>query len=215
MGNRRFWTADLHLGHPKVAELRGFASVREHDTHILGQLAELDHDDVVWVLGDVTGGKSSEDEDQALALLSQMVSAELHLIAGNHDSVSATHRTGYQQQDRFRDAFASIQQFGRIRLHRRDVMMSHYPYARSGDGPERESNRYGEYRLRDAGLPLIHGHTHQSEPHMVIPRTEHLSDALTLDERLDRQQYCVSWDVHRGLVTEHMLNEWIKGVVTE
>ena len=39
--NGRFWTADLHLGDPKVADIRGFASVREHDTAIISQLAEL------------------------------------------------------------------------------------------------------------------------------------------------------------------------------
>ena len=214
-GGARFWIADLHLGHAKVAELRGFASVREHDTHILSQLARLDEWDTLWVLGDVTGGKSTQDEDEALALLRQLVPARMHLIPGNHDSASATHRGAENEQARWLETFASVQQFARVRLHRQNVLMSHYPYARSGDGPGRPGSRYNEYRLPDEGMLLVHGHTHQIEPHMVIPRTEHLSDALTLDERLDRQQYCVSWDVHRGLVTEHMLNDWIKGVVAE
>ena len=55
-GGARFWIADLHLGHARVAELRGFASVREHDTHILGQLAGLVEWYSLWVLGDVSGG---------------------------------------------------------------------------------------------------------------------------------------------------------------
>lgn len=85
--------------------------------------------------------------------------------------------------------------------------MSHYPYARSGDGPERESNRYGEYRLRDTGMPLIHGHTHQGEPHMQLDPEKWFGIDLT-----DYKQFCVSWDAHRGLVGEHQLNQWIEGI---
>ncbi len=29
----RYWIADLHLGHEKVAKLRGFANTAEHDAH--------------------------------------------------------------------------------------------------------------------------------------------------------------------------------------
>ena len=209
-GGARFWVADLHLGHAKVAELRGFASVREHDTHILSQLARLDEWDTLWVLGDVTGGKSTRDEDEALALLQQLVPARMHLIPGNHDSASATHRGAENEQARWLETFASVQQFARVRLHRQNVLMSHYPYARSGDGPGRPGSRYNEYRLPDEGMLLIHGHTHQSEPHMQLDPEKWFGLDLT-----DYKQYCVSWDVHRGLVTEHMLNEWIKGVVAE
>ena len=210
MSNRRFWTADLHLGHAKVADLRGFASVREHDTNILSQLAELDQWDTIWVLGDISSGKP-EDERIALALLDQMVSAEMHLIAGNHDSVSSIHRGGFKKQREWLEVFDSVQQFGRVRINGQGVMMSHYPYARSGDGPGRGPGRHDEYRLPDRSLPLIHGHTHQPTPHMEMGIILG-EDELFEDVRWDTQQFCVSWDAHRGLVDEHQLNQWIERI---
>lgn len=213
MSGRRFWVADLHLGHAKVAELRGFVAhnvfdtqaVFRHDETILDQLRRLDKDDEVWVLGDISSGKP-EHEQKALEALSFMP-PRLHLIAGNHDSVSSTHRQGYKQQRRWLEVFESVQQFGRVRLAGKDVLMSHYPYARSGDGPERSTYRYAEYRLPAEGFPLIHGHTHQSEPHMP---NRHRVSYLHPEQQLDRQQFCVSWDAHRRLVTEHDLNVWLK-----
>ncbi len=200
----RYWIADLHLGHAKVAELRGF-DVPEHDRTILGQLRALRDTDEVWVLGDISSGMP-EKEEQALEALA-LVPARLHLIAGNHDSVSSIHRKGYTRQARFAEVFDSVQQFGRVRLHGRDALMSHYPYARSDDGPGRGAGRYLEYRLRDEGLPLLHGHTHQDAPHM-----QYVLSRWTGQTGPDRQQFCVSWDAHRRLVTEHDLNQWIKGL---
>lgn len=229
----RYWIADLHLGHAKVAELRGFTQdvgkfddqpLYRHDETIMQQLRALSANDEVWVLGDISSGRP-EAEERALLMLS-FIPASLHLIAGNHDSVSSTHRHGYRQQRRFLEVFDSVQQFGRVRLHGRDVLMSHYPYARSGDGHGRGVARYAEYRLPDEGLPLIHGHTHQETWHM--PGTLAFEVEATPGKRSGRylyqtvrswsdrdaplQQFCVSWDAHRGLVTEHTLNEWIKGL---
>lgn len=204
--SRRFWIADLHLGHSKVAEIRGFKSWQEHDEKILSQLDKLREDDVLWVLGDISSGKS-EQEDYALWILKNEVKAQMHLIAGNHDSVSSIHRQGYKKQREWLEVFDSIQQFGRIKLGGHHILMSHYPYARSGDGPGREGSRYQEFRLPDVGAPLIHGHTHQTTPHAVPVAREQNHPGMP-----DMQQYCVSWDVHRRLVTEKDLNDWIGGL---
>ena len=202
----RYWIADLHLGHSKVAGLRGFVTepgnFREHDATIMRQLSQLSADDEVWVLGDISSGRP-EGEQRALTLLAQ-VKPKLHLIAGNHDSVSSIHRNGHKQQRRWLEVFESVQQFGRVRLNGRNVLMSHYPYARSGDGPDRGEARYLEYRLPDMGLPLIHGHTHQDAPLME-------AGTLAGGYYLDTSQFCVSWDAHRDLVTEHDLNQWLAG----
>lgn len=209
----RYWIADLHLGHEKVAKIRGFDTVEEHDLRIMGQLAGLKHGDEVWVLGDISSGRP-EDEEYALGVL-QLIKknhgVKFHLIAGNHDSVSSIHRTGYKKQREWLEVFESVQQFGRVKLAGHHVLMSHYPYARSGDGPGRGEGRYNEFRLPDAGAPLIHGHTHQI--------TQHIEVGITLTEdgkfggvKWDTQQFCVSWDVERGLVTEHDLNQWLEAL---
>lgn len=206
----RYWIADLHLGHEKVAKLRGFASYQEHDEHIQNQLERVGSDDELWVLGDISSGRP-EKEDYALwylRFLANELGVKMHLIAGNHDSVSSIHRNGYKKQREWLELFESIQQFGRMRLNGMDVLMSHYPYARSGDGANREGARYLEYRLPDSGLPLIHGHTHQSEPHMVKSRMV-LNNRGDVRAAPDLSQFCVSWDAHRRLVTEHDLNQWL------
>lgn len=210
----RYWVGDLHLGHTKVAKIRypdDDRVVAHHDMVIYDQLKRLSADDQVWILGDISSGRP-EGEDRALQLLSE-ISAELHLIAGNHDSVSSIHRNGYKQQLRYLKTFETVQDFARVRLHGKNVLMSHYPYARSGDGPGRGEARYLEFRLPDTGLGLIHAHTHHTEPHMELYGSWE-DQVLQPGEpkTLDTQQYCVSWDVHRGLVTEHQLTEWAKGL---
>lgn len=184
----RYWVGDLHLGHGKVAQLRGFNTIHEHDDTILHQLSQLSAEDQVWILGDISSGKP-EDETDALKLLSE-IEAQLHLIAGNHDSVSGIHRNGYKQQRRWLEVFESVQDYTRVRLYRRNVLMSHYPFARSGDGPERPGARYMEWRLPDTGMGLIHAHTHATTVHMP---NAHRVGFLPPEEQLDTQQMCVSW----------------------
>lgn len=49
-----FVIADLHLGHEKLAVIRGFSSADEHDNHIVNAWNEkVTKRDVVYVLGDV------------------------------------------------------------------------------------------------------------------------------------------------------------------
>lgn len=184
----RFWTADLHLGHQKVADLRGFKSVEEHDDTILTQIRSLPKGTTLWVLGDVTGGRG---EKEAMEKLREF-DIQLHLIAGNHDSVSSIHRTGFRRQAKWFETFESIQQFGRVRIGGHQVLMSHYPYESAGDGPGRGEARYLHYRLPDLGMPLLHGHTHQDTPEDAHPLS-----------------YCVSWDAHRGLVSEEKIRNWL------
>lgn len=195
----RYFVADLHLGHEKVSKIRGFTNIIDHDLVVLGQLNRLKSNDELFVLGDISGGKR-DDENRALALLKDLDgNPRIHLIAGNHDSVSSIHRNGYTRNKAFREVFESVRDFARIRMAGRQVLLSHYPYASSGDGPGREgTGRYLEYRLPDTGGLLIHGHTHQTTPHYNNPR-----------------EICVSWDVRRGLTSEADLNTWIENLPTE
>lgn len=209
----RYWVGDLHLGHTKVAKIRypdasdDDRIVAHHDMVIYDQLKRLSADDQVWILGDISSGRP-EGEDRALQLLSE-ISAGLHLIAGNHDSVSSIHRNGYKQQRRYLKTFETVQDFARVRLHGEMVYVSHYPYARSGDGPDRGKARYLEWRLPDLGNPLIHAHTHQRSPHMPITATN-INSNTPVSESGDLSQMCVSWDVRRGLTSEEDMNSWLK-----
>lgn len=189
----RYWTSDLHLGHPLVATLRGFGTVEAHDKEILEQIAALAPTDHLWILGDISSGRP-EHEQAALAALADM-RVLMHLIAGNHDSVSGTNRTAYKRQRQWLTVFESVQQFGVVRLGGKRVLMSHYPYAHAGDGPGRGPERFTEYRLTDVGRLLLHGHTHQDREHVTGTRGH-------------ARMYSVGWDAHRHLVPERHLTDW-------
>lgn len=182
-----YFVADLHFGHERVSDIRGFESTEQHDEFIFDSwMASVRPQDRVFVLGDISGG-STFGEERALGLLASLP-GEKHLIAGNHDSVASIHRNGYKKTSRFLEVFASVRDFARIRVQRRDILLSHYPYAYEGDGKNREAKtRYEQFRLPFLGAPLVHGHTH-----------------ATVAET-DGFQYCVSWDAHRSLVPMSMI----------
>lgn len=79
--NRVFATGDTHLGHKKLAEVRGFVSVEEHDRAIVERWnATVRAKDTVWHLGDVFfGGRDNH------AILSSLNGLK-RLILGNHDA---------------------------------------------------------------------------------------------------------------------------------
>jgi calcineurin-like phosphoesterase family protein len=72
--------ADLHLSHANMAIRRGFATIAEHDAHIIAQWnSVVDKRDVTYILGDVTMEKSAP-----YALLDQLNGIK-HVVLGNHD----------------------------------------------------------------------------------------------------------------------------------
>lgn len=194
--SQRWFTADLHLGHEKVAHLRGFETVEEHDNTVLASLgANVRTTDELFVLGDISSGKPDE-EDEALRRLFRLDVGIIHLISGNHDSVSTTHRNGWKHQRRFLQVFESVRENATIRVAGRNVMLSHYPYASMGDGPKRGEPRYLQHRLPDIGAPLIHGHTH---------------DTVATYAQWPNQ-FCVSWDGHRGPVPIKTIERWVESL---
>lgn len=157
---RVFYTSDLHIGHRKVSELRGFASASDHDTAIgTAWVDAVRDDDVVYVLGDV----AVSGFPYALDFLKSLPGRK-HLVAGNHDPIHPMHRRTFAGKlPAFLDVFETVSPFLRRKLEGRELLLSHFPYAEWGDGPGREGSRYEQYRLPDLGLPLLHGHTHGTE----------------------------------------------------
>ena len=188
-----WFIGDLHFGHEKIAQLRGFDDVDAHDTMIRRQwVRQVRAGDVVWVLGDISSGGTA-GEILALDYLTALPGRK-RLIAGNHDSVSGVHRSPSPRTRLFRDVFETINDYGRIRIDREQVYLSHYPYASQGDGPGRGLGRYMEYRMPDLGGRLIHAHTHYDHP---------TSGSVT-----DRE-LCVSWDAWGRLVNLGDVQKWI------
>ncbi|PSL04100.1 calcineurin-like phosphoesterase family protein [Haloactinopolyspora alba] len=156
---RHLFTSDLHLGHEKVAGLRGFECAVEHDKEIGERWASVVGErDIVWVLGDFSCGA----EDYALDLLHGLPGRK-RLIVGNHDAAHPMHRRAAQALARYGNVFEYVAMAGRVKLAGRDVLLSHFPWSgeRAGDGRERQ---FRHWRIPfDEGGVLLHGHTHRTD----------------------------------------------------
>ena len=161
-----WFTADLHLGHQLVANLRGFDDVREHDAVLMDNIiATVRRGDTMWILGDISSGGSTGQRHALndLDFLASEMGVTLHLIAGNHDGVHPLHRDALKWDAPYRGVFASVQPFACRRITGNRVWLSHFPWRGGGDHTTVE--RYDTVRLNDDGQSwIMHGHTHSTEP---------------------------------------------------
>lgn len=102
-----FVIGDLHLGHEKIAQARGFGSTREHDACLIGNWNEVVRSkrDCVWIFGDVAFSKES------LELLAD-ANGYKKLILGNHDRFSMSEYMKY-----FSKIFGVVRYNGDILTH--------------------------------------------------------------------------------------------------
>jgi calcineurin-like phosphoesterase family protein len=150
-----WFTSDSHYLHHHVATLRGFSSCKEHDDHVIAQHNKLvKPDDIVWHLGDVGIAHTAE-----LLPVVARLNGRQQLITGNHDAPFPGHRDARRHQKVWLEVFDSVQAYARVRIAGQEFMLSHFPY--SGDHTGQE--RYSQYRLRDDGMWLLHGHVHSKQ----------------------------------------------------
>lgn len=148
-----WFSSDTHFLHRQVAELRGFADSEEHDEAVIDRWNKIVRPaDLVWHLGDVGLGNETRVLRQAGRL-----NGNKHLITGNHDACWPGHRGSRSRQRKWLEVFESVQAFARIRLDGRTVLLSHFPY----EGDHTAEERHSQFRLRDEGEWLVHGHTHK------------------------------------------------------
>lgn len=185
-GGGTWFIGDLHFGHAKVAELRGYHSVEAHDGALWHKFERMVRPgDLVYFLGDLSSG-SRTGERHALDLIERLPGRK-RLIAGNHDSVSSIHRTLSPHIARFNEIFERVGDYGRVNVgQKRQALLSHYPYTADHE----EVPRYPQYRLPDLGMPLIHAHTH---------------DTVAIRDR----EMCVSWEAWRRMVSLGDVIRWI------
>ena len=181
---KRHYTADLHINHELVSVER---MLRRHNKmRVLFGLPELlkedlpreqieqmimDHrtvlaanwdrvvgrDDTVYVLGDI----AMNPKKGAFEWLRERPGKKI-LIAGNHDEVAGFRSKGLNARMRpeWADTFETITDFAFLKIGGHRVALSHYPYDGEGDREFEGGDRMLEVRLRDEGVPLLHGHTH-------------------------------------------------------
>jgi len=149
-----WFTSDLHFRHGLVAGHRGFATTDDHDAAVAENWRRVVRaDDQVWVLGDL----ALCHPEHPLRIIADLPGRK-HLIVGNHDPAHPMHRDSHKWQRHYYPIFESVQAFARRKVAGQTVLLSHFPYAK-----DRHEARYMQYRLRDEGEWLIHGHTHGPE----------------------------------------------------
>ena len=155
-----FFTSDLHIGHSMLAGLRGFDSVAKHDAVVLANLRKIGKGHDIFILGDIVFGP---DKVGGIArILESLAGNKVHLILGNHDRGHPCNPNGYRHLGLY-EGFTSVQTAAQVR----GMMLSHFPY----NGDHTREQRFDQWRLRDCGLTLLHGHTHSCEKVSYSPST--------------------------------------------
>lgn len=149
-----FYTSDTHFNHPFVAKLRGFDTAEEHDEHLIESFNRIvKPSDSLWILGDLFIGHM----DPGLLKVGRL-NGHKHLILGNHDAGHPMHKKSHTHIRRYFGEFESVQLHDRHQIGRHIAMVSHFPY----DGDHTSEDRDTQWRLRNQGLPIIHGHVHST-----------------------------------------------------
>lgn len=180
-----WFTADLHLGHEAVAKLRGTTN-DEHTFMIWNNLIRTtNRGDRLYVLGDlVSGFENPNAELDRIADLSMTLDdngVQMHVITGNHDLVHPSRSKAGRYLFDYCNVVDSVANIGTLKIAGQRAVLSHYPY----DGDHKAEDRDIQWRARDLGAPIIHGHTHASEP-VSWSRQGTLQICVSLD----------AWDMH-------------------
>ena len=156
-----FFGSDFHFGHQNILNYcsRPYRDLEEMHLAIVSIWNNtVTPEDTVYVLGDF-----SLNPKWAELMLPQMNGTKI-LIPGNHDACFNWFNRSYTKKmnvnQRYKNAgFSEIYQTHELRLKDGTfVRLSHLPYS-SEEGNEFDS-RYNEYRLKDQGGYLCHGHLH-------------------------------------------------------
>lgn len=177
-----FFTSDLHLYHRAVAYARRYGDWPQDKSLVTPEDVEWHNDmlaqrwdavvrpeDVVWVLGDLTANNKAVGD--ALNWMDERPGTK-HFVPGNHDPVHAMHSESHKWCEQYQMVFASVQLFAKRSIKMPDgskqtVLLSHFPYV--GDGDSKTTDRDTQYRLRNEGLAVLHGHVHSKEQLTYAP----------------------------------------------
>jgi len=160
--SKRWFTSDTHYGHRNVIKYcnRPYKDIDEMHAAMIEQwnkqVAPTDH---VYHLGDFSlNPKWSK-------LIVPMLNGTKELISGNHDATFPFpwNRKQVKMVQRYvEDGWKAVHQ--QLKLTLKDgtnVLLSHLPYAPRGDKDRNNDVRYLEFRPKDQGMILLHGHLHK------------------------------------------------------
>jgi calcineurin-like phosphoesterase family protein len=154
-----WFTADQHFGHANIIRYcaRPFRDVEHMETELIARYnARVAPDDEVIHVGDF-----SLDEREIARILPRLHGRH-HLVVGNHDACHPYHRR-YQRALKYYVVDSNINPprlFDTVRSEMlvEDFLVHHMPYV----GDSRHEARYLEWRPKDEGRWLLHGHVHDA-----------------------------------------------------
>lgn len=106
----------------------------------------------MYLLGDLC--VSARLFERTLALIDALPGRK-HLVFGNHDAGHPMHKNWAKTHAAYAEVFATTATMATLTVRKQRVLLSHFPY-----DTDTHSARYAPWYPRDAGLPLVHGHTH-------------------------------------------------------
>lgn len=169
-----YYCSDLHIGHTRIAHLRGFAHADTWENYVFDELARLKRDDVLYILGDLAFGKAATD--RTYDKLAALKIRQINLTWGNHDLGRPSSRHPNKRLTRRAyDTFTLADSILSRSVNKTRVLLSHYPYDTvPSQHPDDETNLDTDeipsrrlLRLHDFGLPLVHGHVHTEALHLL------------------------------------------------
>src|SRR5258708_15506074 len=154
-----WFTSDQHFGHKNILLPtycdRPFVDVDDMNRGLIERHNSVVKDsDEVWHIGDF-----SLNEKFVPLILPQLKGAAHHIVVGNHDGAHIRHKKYEVATKRYLDyGFKSVHQ--EVRNFERKFLLNHLPYLNNGDS--KHEARFPEYRPKDTGGWLLHGHVHKA-----------------------------------------------------
>lgn len=145
--SNNFFSSDLHFFHKNIQSFcpntRLGSTVEEMNELLIGRHNSVVRpQDIVYLLGDISFGTAEETKTVV-----QRLNGKKHLIYGNHDMVIRRDAT-------IQELFESVQDYKRVKIGKKQVMMSHFPMR--------------SWEMRGHGSYHLYGHMHgklETEPY--------------------------------------------------
>ena len=136
--SKTFFTSDLHFFHSNIIQFcaRPYGSVEHmNDCLIENWNMVVDHNDHVWVLGDISFG----DYGQTADVLAQL-KGHKHLVIGNHDRKGRAEKLFNRD---WKDFFVEKHDYLRLKINGEKFVACHFPF-----------------QSWERGYINVHGHLH-------------------------------------------------------
>src|SRR5690554_2307018 len=116
-----YFTADVHYGHDRefIYKQRGFNNIEDHDALIKYIFSNLQKEDTLYIIGDVSCGKDSLDN--SLEFLS-FLKCKTIIVKGNHDEQLFQNRKKLAFNIHFIDSV-----YLDIKINGQPITLCHYP----------------------------------------------------------------------------------------